>query len=233
MTQLTKSDSGRYRCALERPLFTDPFRTFEVIVTDAPTTSKPNTTVPSFPTSSPSASTQTTTQSLSSNPRGSTPSTTNDEWLYVGLTLAIMIVLLSLAVLIYCRRRASEPKGPPVDTEYASVTESNRAYEDIREYRQNRSLPVGISSVYPTAKYTKPNAAESNDNHSFGTTAGSRNTAEDNGSKLTYAEVKFYDRAAGSSHSAPSGDANDVVYAVPRVAVRHVEDDVPVYSTVT
>ncbi|XP_054482689.1 uncharacterized protein LOC129114804 [Anoplopoma fimbria] len=34
ITQLTMSDSGRYRCVLDRLLSTDPYREFEIVVTD-------------------------------------------------------------------------------------------------------------------------------------------------------------------------------------------------------
>ncbi|KAG8003012.1 hypothetical protein GBF38_015665, partial [Nibea albiflora] len=44
--------------------------------------------------------------------------------LYVGLTLLIMIFILSAAVLIYCRKTGCEPKGPPQEAEYANVTET-------------------------------------------------------------------------------------------------------------
>ncbi|XP_040910996.1 uncharacterized protein LOC121192975 isoform X2 [Toxotes jaculatrix] len=40
ITQLTKSDSGRYRCGLERPYLPDSYWEFEVRVTDAPETVK-------------------------------------------------------------------------------------------------------------------------------------------------------------------------------------------------
>ncbi|XP_022618906.1 uncharacterized protein LOC111234943 [Seriola dumerili] len=36
ITQLTKSDSGRYRCGLERPFLPDSYWEFEIRVTDAP-----------------------------------------------------------------------------------------------------------------------------------------------------------------------------------------------------
>ncbi|XP_038577611.1 uncharacterized protein LOC119905013 isoform X4 [Micropterus salmoides] len=44
ITQLTKSDSGRYRCCLDRRLLPDSYRGFEIIVTDAvPSASTPTT----------------------------------------------------------------------------------------------------------------------------------------------------------------------------------------------
>ncbi|XP_042265096.1 CMRF35-like molecule 5 [Thunnus maccoyii] len=46
ITQLTKSDSGRYWCVLERPFFPDSYREFEIRVTDAPATFPENLKLP-------------------------------------------------------------------------------------------------------------------------------------------------------------------------------------------
>ncbi|XP_038577704.1 uncharacterized protein LOC119905068 [Micropterus salmoides] len=186
ITQLTESDSGRYRCGLDRRLSPDSYWEFEIIVTDAPTTLKP--------TSDPSASTPTTTtQSLNAqiDEQQTGTASRQDVWLPVGLTLAVMIVLLLLAVVIYCRKRSSKPKGAPVETEYTSVTETNQVYENIREDRHSRSAPVEISSVYTLAKYTKQKTPESTDDYSSVSASRFQNTAEDHSSKLTYSEVNF------------------------------------------
>ncbi|XP_051280280.1 uncharacterized protein LOC127376922 isoform X4 [Dicentrarchus labrax] len=171
ITKLTKSDSGRYRCWLDRAVFKDSTRDFELRVEDAPTTSKPKrktTTKAPFTPSVPSASTPTTTQTSAAGP---------GLLLYVSLTLVVMIVVLSAAVLIFCRKRTSKPKEPPVETEYANVTEqTNRVYEEIREEdKQSRSPPAEISTVYTYAKYSKPNAVETTDEYSLITAAGPQN----------------------------------------------------------
>ncbi|XP_054465693.1 uncharacterized protein LOC129100161 isoform X2 [Anoplopoma fimbria] len=224
--QLTMSDSGRYRCGLDRRLFTDPYHEFKIVVTDVP-----------------SASTATTTQSLNSTSGSSRPSSdspitieqsematkTRDVLLYVGLALVVM-VMLSLSVLLFCRKQTSKHKEPPLETQYADVTETNRVYEDIREDGQSRSPPVEMSSVYSYAKYTEPNGAEINDDYSLITAANSQNTAEDVSSGLTYSEVNFSKQSVGSSSSSVRGDDN-VVYSVPRVETLHEEDDP--YSTVS
>ncbi|XP_051280284.1 uncharacterized protein LOC127376922 isoform X8 [Dicentrarchus labrax] len=262
ITKLTKSDSGRYRCWLGRAVLKDATYDFELRVEDAPTASKPNwktTTKAPFTPSVPSASTPTTTQSLSSSSGSSTPSSSSPETpnqpeqqqraagpglqLYVRLTLVVMIIVLSASVLIFCRKRASKPKEPPVETEYANVTETpvlflqaNRVYEEIgEEDRQSRSPPAEISTVYTYAKYSKPNAVETTDEYSLITAAGPQNKTEDDLSKLTYSEVDFSNGAAASLHSAPRGDADNVVYSVPRVAASsHAEDtSPPLYSTVS
>ncbi|XP_068566601.1 polymeric immunoglobulin receptor-like isoform X2 [Cebidichthys violaceus] len=221
ITQLTRSDSGQYWCRLDKPFSLDSYRGFNIVVTDAPPTSEPNQAMTS---SVPSASTATTTQSLSSTSGSSSASsaspetikqskmTTRDVLLYVGLAL-VFLVVLSLSVLLFCRRRTSKPRERPVETQYADVTEANRVYEDIREDRQSRSPPVEMSSTV----------------YSLVTAVNLQNTAEDDLSGLTYSEVTFSNRAAGLSNSGVRGD-DDVIYSVPRVETLRDEDDP--YSTV-
>ncbi|XP_042265110.1 polymeric immunoglobulin receptor-like [Thunnus maccoyii] len=79
ITQLKKSDTGRYRCGYGRASSPDSSNTFQIFVVDAPTTSKPNWTLRPFPTSVPSASTPTTTQSLISSSGSFTPSSSFPE----------------------------------------------------------------------------------------------------------------------------------------------------------
>ncbi|XP_040902632.1 polymeric immunoglobulin receptor-like [Toxotes jaculatrix] len=213
ITQVTESDSGRYRCGLG-----STHRSFEIIVADA---------------SVPSTSEPTTTQSSHSITQRSTPSSgfpeatdqsettisTDDVTLYGGVTLAVMVVLLSVVVLIFCRKRASGSKEPPVGTERDSVTEGNRVYEDIGEVdRRNTSPRVENPSVIIYSKYTKPNGGETNDVHSFGSAASSQHQAEDDSSRLTYTEVNF-SRRTDSPSSAPRGDQSEVVYSVLQVEV--------------
>ncbi|KAE8292737.1 hypothetical protein D5F01_LYC07829 [Larimichthys crocea] len=137
--------------------------------------------------------------------------------LYVCLILVIVVLVSSTAVLIYCRTRASKAKGPPEETEYASVTEAGPVYEEIREEDGwNRSPPVEISTVYTYAKFDKPNAAEGSDDYSFVTAA--QKETEDNSSKPTYSVVDSSNGAPASLNSAPPGDADDVVTPGPGVA---------------
>ncbi|XP_051281616.1 polymeric immunoglobulin receptor-like isoform X3 [Dicentrarchus labrax] len=218
ITQLTQSDSGQYRCGLDRPSSQDPYQEFRIIVTDGSTTSKPNLTVPAVSTSVPSTFTPTTQQTTA----------TTDMWLYVALTLGVLVVLLSLAVLVYCRNKSTKPKDPPVETE-CTVTETHRVYEDIREDRRSRSPPVEISPIYTNAKYTKTNGAETNNEYSCA-------TIEDDSSNLIYSELNFSNRTVDSPSSALRGDSDNVVYSVPRVQASSDSsrpgDDPPVYSTV-
>ncbi|XP_028439658.1 uncharacterized protein LOC114559275 [Perca flavescens] len=228
ISQLTRSDSGLYRCGLEIPFSPDHYREFRINVTDASNTTEPNTTLPMFPSSVSSTSTSPHTETPSPRAQG--------VLLYVGLPLVVLVlvlVLVSLSLLILCRRRRSKARGRPVETEYA-VTETSRVYEDIRE--DGLSPPVEISSVYSSAKYSKPSAAETNDDYSVITAANLQNTAEEDSGRLTYSEVHFTNRATGSLNSSLRGDADHVVYSVPRVRddsdAAPPEDDPPVYSTV-
>ncbi|XP_038577717.1 uncharacterized protein LOC119905075 isoform X4 [Micropterus salmoides] len=254
ITNLTKSDSGRYRCSLDRDWAPDSYEEFVIRVEDDSTTSKPNWTPRPLSTSVPSASTLTTTKSLSTSSKSSTPSSASPEatkqthqehrtpaagpgvLLYVGLILVVMIIILSVAALIFCRKKTSKPKEPPVEMEYANVAEPDRVYEEIRnEDTQSRSPPVEISTVYT---YTKPNGVETtNDNYSFVATASSQKITEDDSSYLPYSQVDFSNSTAASVNSAPRGDADKVVYSVPRVEASldgsHAEDTSLLYSTAT
>ncbi|XP_044206461.1 uncharacterized protein LOC122981772 isoform X2 [Thunnus albacares] len=79
ITQLKKSDTGRYGCGYGRASSPDSSYMFRIIVGDAPTILKPNRTLRRFPTSVPSASTPTTTQSLISSSGSFTPSSSFPE----------------------------------------------------------------------------------------------------------------------------------------------------------
>ncbi|KAF1389962.1 hypothetical protein PFLUV_G00053130, partial [Perca fluviatilis] len=254
---LTPSDSGRYRCGLVRYFSSSPsYQEIEIRVTDAPTSPLR----PSSP-SLPSASTLMTSQSLSSTPSSastlmtsqrlsSTPSSASPEareqtpqkqtraLLYAGLTLVLFFIMLSVALLIFCRMRARKPKELPLETEYSNVTKANRVYEEIREDRQSTSPPVEVSTVYTYAKNTKPDGAETTEEYSLVTAPTSQKKTEDDWSDVTYSELDLPNGTAASLHSAPCGDADNVVYSVPRVeassAGSHAQDaSPPLYSTVT
>ncbi|XP_068582616.1 uncharacterized protein [Cebidichthys violaceus] len=231
ITNLTKSDAGKYRCGLHRSLtFSPSYQEIEIRVEEA---------------SVPSASTLTTTQWLSSSTGSYTPSSASPEGtqqsqkeqtpaadytlMYVGLTLVVILVVLLAAVLIFCRKRANIPKEPPVETEYANDTEANREYEEIREEDRWSTSPVEVSTVYTYVKYTKPNGVETTDEYSLATAATSQKTIEDASGKLIYSDVDFADGPAASLNSAPRGDADNVVYSVPRVE----DTSPPLYSVVT
>ncbi|XP_051805983.1 uncharacterized protein LOC127534548 [Acanthochromis polyacanthus] len=147
--RLEVSDSGRYRCALEKSLFLEPQWDFRIVVKEDLTlrTSPPSPFLPS-------SSTESSEQLDSSPPRP-------DQQLYIGLILVVKIFILSMPLMIYCKkRRSTKPKVPPVEMNNINVSEVNRVYEEIREHRQISSPPVEMSSVHCNAKYTKSNRAE-------------------------------------------------------------------------
>ncbi|XP_033987552.1 uncharacterized protein LOC117483359 isoform X4 [Trematomus bernacchii] len=205
--QLTKSDSGWYRCGLGITSSRDRYQRFRLIVTDgllcvclflftALTTSTPSSSVPS-------ASSTTTNQSESSTTTPASPKTTKHPEttkalttspkttkqsesttatgviLYVFLTLVVLVIVSSLSVLVFCRKRIckakSEEPEPHVETQHASAPE-----------------------------------------------------AEDDPSQHAYSEITFV--SVGSSHSGFHGDAECVIYSVPQVEAS--SDEPPLYSTV-
>ncbi|XP_039878815.1 uncharacterized protein LOC120728127 isoform X5 [Simochromis diagramma] len=200
--QLRESDSGRYRCYLDTSFSTDPYREFEITVTEVlPSASTP-----------PSTFTGTTEQSERTASTDVVP--------FVGLTLALIIILLSVSVLIFCKNRSSKPKDPPVGTEHAAVTETNTVYENIRaEGRHSRSPPDSH------AKYTKP----TNDDHSLVAAATSQHKTGDDSSKLTYSVVTFSKKSSDSANSTSRSNTSDVIYSEPRVNASHSGGD-PLYS---
>ncbi|KAK5924113.1 hypothetical protein CgunFtcFv8_001016 [Champsocephalus gunnari] len=143
ITKLTKSDAGRYQCGLDRSgSLLDSYQDFEIRVTDEVTPR-------SFPTSAPSASTLTITQSLSSVPSSASPERTTQPQqgqtapdghgvvLYVRLTLVVMMfIVLSASVLIFCRKRARKPRETADEAEYVNVTEADRVHfsEDSKQH---------------------------------------------------------------------------------------------------
>ncbi|XP_039460354.1 uncharacterized protein LOC120435251 isoform X2 [Oreochromis aureus] len=134
--------------------------TLMVSLFTASTTSTPNGTLRPFSASVflSSASKPPTTQSLSSTSGSSTPSSASsgssalaDVLLYVRLILVVVISIFLASLLM--KRRAVKPRGPPVESERADITQDNQLCEEIREEdRQSSSPPAGVSSVYATPK---------------------------------------------------------------------------------
>ncbi|XP_024662164.2 uncharacterized protein LOC101486515 isoform X2 [Maylandia zebra] len=157
ITQLKQSDSGRYRCSLDKRWWTVGNDDFELIVTEASTTSTPNGTLRPFSASVflSSASTPPTAQSLSSTSGSSTPSSASSGSsgvpLYVRLIVVVVISIFLASLLM--KSRATKPRGPPVESERADITQDKQLCEEIREEdRQSSSPPAGVCSVYATPK---------------------------------------------------------------------------------
>ncbi|XP_047438409.1 uncharacterized protein LOC125006423 isoform X3 [Mugil cephalus] len=226
ITQLNKSDSGWYRCSLERSFSPDSSEDFEITVTEAflsSVSSSPK------PTSSSSSSSGATGQHEAS-PTGS------DLILYVALTLVFMIIILSVALMIFCKwRRTTKPKGSPIESVHTDVTRTDQLYEEIREDKRSSSPPEGISTVYTCAKYVKPNGAESSDDYSLIQSPQervSRTVDEDDSSKLNYSEVDFSNVAVKSHNSAL---VDNVIYSAPQTETNSTNHAMgaspPLYST--
>ncbi|KAK9514720.1 hypothetical protein VZT92_025414 [Zoarces viviparus] len=102
ITQLTSSDSGRYRCGLDKPFSPDSYYSgFNIVVTDAPTTSNPNQAMTS---SVPSASTATG----SSRPATRAPT---GVWLYAVIVVVVVVIVSGLVLMIFCSWRNIKPDG--------------------------------------------------------------------------------------------------------------------------
>ncbi|XP_026189154.1 uncharacterized protein LOC113146096 [Mastacembelus armatus] len=242
ITQLRQSDSGWYSCALGRTILPDSSWEFNVIVTDAPhetpgplSTSVLSTSVPSTSTGFTELSSHSEQPHTAGGPTGSVMSEVT--LLYVGLTLLGTVLLLSLGVLLLCRRRFAQHKDAPVEPQSAPVTEHIQTDQDFREqHSRGREPPVEISSIYTYAKYTGPDGIEADHEYSSVPAAWPQHEAEDDLNELTYTKVDFSSRTAGSLHSAPRGRQDDVIYSEPRVAANcdssQAGDDPPLYATI-
>ncbi|GLD50563.1 uncharacterized protein AKAME5_000374100 [Lates japonicus] len=124
------------------PSTSKPASTLRPVLTSAPTTAQSSRTSSTFSASS----FQTTNQSQQQQTETTAGASATDVLLYVGLTLAVTVILLLLGLLILCRKRANKTKEPPADTVYANVSVANRVYEEIRE--EDRRQISSCGSVY-------------------------------------------------------------------------------------
>ncbi|KAM9751507.1 uncharacterized protein ACNS7B_008332 isoform 2-T2 [Menidia menidia] len=222
ITQLTPSDTGRYRCYLQRSLL-DGSTEFSIQVSAAPTAYKPtdvpvaSTPTAYKPTDVPAASTQSwSSSSGSSKPTASSHSAeppqgegaaSKDMLLLVGLALAFVVFLFSVALLVFCRRRSvTPPKDRCEQTEYESINEDERG-------NQQTTPPVQISTIYSCASFTNLQGA---DDYSLLSAHSAQPEAAAGTPKPIYAAVDLSSRGPHPTVRAPSGDP-DVVYTVPRL----------------
>ncbi|XP_026224214.1 uncharacterized protein LOC113167641 [Anabas testudineus] len=228
ITQLKKSDSGWYTCSLDRTFGPDGYEKFELLVTEALTALKPNSThqtstSPSSSSTQPPTTTSTTQSSVFCSSTESTkhPGTESPSGsgtlLYVSLTLVTIIIILLVAVLIFCRKKPKKIKEHLRETVYAeTVREVSQVYEEIEEEdRQSRSPDVKVSTVYAYAKYNKPNGVDTTDEYSLVTVpaACAQNPIKDISTQLIYSQVDF----PNVLHSVSSGNTDNVIYSAPRV----------------
>ncbi|XP_038577623.1 cell adhesion molecule 1-like [Micropterus salmoides] len=125
ITQLTKSDSGWYRCGLGESLSSALFESVQIIVVDAPTTSTTKLSLLDITTSIPSASTTTTTTTTTQSSSSQTEQQQQQAWtasskgwtsstallLYVVPIVVIIVIISGLALMIVCIQRNTKPKG--------------------------------------------------------------------------------------------------------------------------
>ncbi|KAM8755180.1 uncharacterized protein AB9X84_011730 isoform 1-T3 [Acanthopagrus schlegelii] len=121
--------------------------------TFSPLMLKPTRTLPP-PLTSASTSTPST---FTLTPTPATSAAATGVQLCVRLTLVVIFIVSSAAVLIFCRRRASKAEDPPVEAEYLNVTEANPVYEELGEDRWSRSPPEEISAGHnlPSSQFAE------------------------------------------------------------------------------
>ncbi|KAL3974994.1 hypothetical protein ACER0C_023620 [Sarotherodon galilaeus] len=207
IAQLKKSDTGPYMCHLTKTWDGNLSNEFYILVTEGSTT-KTETATATTTTTTTSTSTTTTIPTTESSvfssesagvssvspetskqlERSPASSATAGMLPYVGLFLAIMIILFSAALLIFCKnKRASKHKGP-LENENGDITQVNQLYEEIRE--MDNLPPMGMSSVYTYPKYSQSHGFENIDFHSLSTPP--QNTMEEDCAVLYCKTSVFY-----------------------------------------
>ncbi|KAF3696349.1 Polymeric immunoglobulin receptor [Channa argus] len=135
ITQLDESDSGSYRCCLDRTLVPDSYWDFRINVTDVPS--------------------EAATQSFSSTSSFTTyqpPSITgwSSDFLLVGvLTLVVLVVVPSLVVLIICIKRKSRRSSEETDLRTRGNL-SNGTNTEFPVYENTTPVPTNEESTYQT-----------------------------------------------------------------------------------
>uniref|UniRef100_A0A096M1G6 Immunoglobulin subtype domain-containing protein n=1 Tax=Poecilia formosa TaxID=48698 RepID=A0A096M1G6_POEFO len=137
ITDLKPSDSGRYRCRSDGTvllnLFGNQHADFDLVVTEASDFSKPkwtprplirSTFVPAAsPPPPPFSPSPSETIKSSDKPAAASGSSSLYPLLYVGLSLAVLIIVLVTALLIFCQRKnLHQQKGPPVKKDPTDFT---------------------------------------------------------------------------------------------------------------
>ncbi|XP_033987544.1 T-cell immunoglobulin and mucin domain-containing protein 4-like [Trematomus bernacchii] len=284
--QLNQSDSGWYRCGLDRPDSKDPYQRFRLNVTDASTptvnqsessTSSPaspktteqsETTTTALTTSTPSlsvpsASSTTTIQSERSTTTPASPKTTKHPEETKALTTSpktteqpelttatalttstpsSSVPSASSTTTIQSERSTTTPASPkttkhPEETKALTTSpktteqpESTTATGVILYLSLTLVVLVIVSSLSVLVfcrKRTCKAKSEEPEPHEE-TQCASAPEAEDDPSQHAYSEIKFV--SVGSSQSGFHGDAECVIYSVPRVEAS--SDEPPLCSTV-
>ncbi|XP_023204780.1 uncharacterized protein LOC111611640 [Xiphophorus maculatus] len=214
ISEVKRSDSGRYRCGFGKDRSQD--YEFYLDVTEAASSS-----------SSSSSSTTIQQTTTLSEPNGQT-----FPLLYVGLGLAVLIVLLATVLLIYCqRKRFHQQKGRPAETNPTDLT-INTIYEEIREEDRENKPPAGeISSVYVFVQPDKPNAAESIEIYSLASEPQGK--AKDGEAEYSEVQLLNDDTRSNGGHL---GVSDNVTYSEPQLDMSsgsHGNSSNPLYSSIT
>ncbi|XP_049438140.1 polymeric immunoglobulin receptor-like isoform X1 [Epinephelus fuscoguttatus] len=150
ISQVTKLDTGRYRCGYGRAFSPEVYVLFPIIVIDAPTTSSPNWSPPPSSASVPSAPTPITSSSAGSfTPSPVFPATTNQLTMYIFplVVCVLMVAVLSaLVMLLLYKQKTMTSNGtnvecvtyenhPPAstyqDSVYQSLDPASRDHDQI------------------------------------------------------------------------------------------------------
>ncbi|XP_060914216.1 uncharacterized protein LOC132990138 [Labrus mixtus] len=134
ITNLLKSDSGRYSCVFGTGRYPHESQKFDLRVEDAPTTAQPKWTSPAFSPTPPASTLKTTlTLTTPAADQGLNQEANTRVQLYVRLVLVIMIIVSSAVALIVCRRSARRPGEPDEELDYINITNANLVHEGVRE----------------------------------------------------------------------------------------------------
>uniref|UniRef100_A0AAV2LVZ2 Uncharacterized protein n=1 Tax=Knipowitschia caucasica TaxID=637954 RepID=A0AAV2LVZ2_KNICA len=151
-------------------------------------------------------------QSVSRDPHSSTPEHQQNKepgstLLFVGVTLAALVLLLAAVLLIFCRKiKGHMSKELPVSVDDRDDYEaSHRSYEEIGPGVVSR--PVEVSTVYASASFSKL-TEDPADLYSLATAPGNQQQEEDNPS---YTQIHFPIGPGGNS--APQSQS-ETLYSV-------------------
>ncbi|XP_055020346.1 uncharacterized protein LOC129411973 isoform X2 [Boleophthalmus pectinirostris] len=198
------SDSGQYKCKLERT-GPDGHETFQISVLKVRPTQRPGPSPdPGFdpdPDPSPSLNPNSTIRPehelQSEAPHRSSQT---GSVLYIGVTLAVILMIFSVVLLIfYCKKKENKPTEFAVNRELGEVPEGDREYEEVPE-RQVQSTSDRGSDIYSLA-------------------SAPAHTQVDSG---LYSEVADFSR-----NSAPHSRAEAVIYSAVQT------QDTPLYSNIS
>ncbi|XP_023190634.1 uncharacterized protein LOC111608783 [Xiphophorus maculatus] len=169
ITQLTQSDSGRYRCKMDRTIRSDLHRDFYITVTDVPDPSTfTPTTTQSFSSTSESFTTSVSseTTNLCQGMQRASDTKSNSNLLLLVLTPPFIIIIIALAVLLHWRKTSDEAQTAPAE-QPEETPEAATLYENTREEDGLwRGVDVELYAVYHEIPDTRAAAEADEDDGS-------------------------------------------------------------------